>query len=342
MGLRVGMMLALVVSAAAQTKVVTHGESSPAALVTDPVQVAGHEGILLGPAQMRRFYGIDKIAGNTWGAGQTVAILISHADPYLEGDLAIFDERFGLPLCTAGNGCLRHVQTANVGDDGSWEIKPGPPESGSRDVMLKADGKTPIPSAGETVLDVEWVHAIAPAAKILLIEIPFFTWPNFLHGVDVGVAEGATVMSMSFAEPQKDEHNMNYLRGDRHFATDKTVFVAAAGDHAHGARWPAASPDVVGVGGRPVCGHGRRHLGGGERAGGAGGVRHSERCEADARDAGCGVLRVVAHVDRGLQHGAFNERQGRAGMARDGRDERGRSAVGGTAGDCELHARFAA
>ena len=252
MGLRVGMMLALVVSAAAQTKVVTHGESSPAALVTDPVQVAGHEGILLGPAQMRRFYGIDKIAGNTWGAGQTVAILISHADPYLEGDLAIFDERFGLPLCTAGNGCLRHVQTANVGDDGSWEIKPGPPESGSRDVMLKADGKTPIPSAGETVLDVEWVHAIAPAAKILLIEIPFFTWPNFLHGVDVGVAEGATVMSMSFAEPQKDEHNMNYLRGDRHFATDKTVFVAAAGDHAHGARWPAASPDVVGVGGTTI------------------------------------------------------------------------------------------
>jgi len=243
-------------AAVAQTTIVaTHGEAIPMAAVTDPVQLPNHDNILLGPAQIRHFYGLDKIGrlpGNTWGAGQTIAILISHRDPYLESDLAVFDERFGLLACTSANSCLLHIETENVGDDGSWEAKPTSPRIPEDGINIKANGKTPVPSAGETMLDVEWVHAIAPGAKILLVEIPFFTWPNFLHGVDAGVAAGATVMTMSFAEPQREDHKMNYLRGDQHFATGKTIFVAAGGDHAHGARWPASSPDVVGVGGTTI------------------------------------------------------------------------------------------
>jgi len=251
--LKVALLLcAFAVSAVAQTKVATHGEVAATALTTDTVRLPDAKEMLLGPAQMRRFYGIDKIPGNTWGAGQTIALMSSHHDPYLESDLSVFSERFGLPACTVANKCLVFLATGNMADDGSWgplvQQKPELPTP----EQIPADGKTPVPSAGESMLDVEWAHAIAPAARIMVIELPIFTWVNALHGVDAAVAAGATVISMSFAEPQKAEHDGNYLRGDRHFLSDKASYVAAAGDHAHTARWPAASPDVVGVGGTTI------------------------------------------------------------------------------------------
>jgi len=245
-------MMLIAMFAGAQTKVATHGESAATALTTDPVRLPDVKEMLLGPAQIRHFYGIDKIPGNTWGAGQTIALMASHHDPYLESDLNVFSERFGLPACTVANKCLVFLTTGNVGDDGSWDPVVQEQPTKPMPAPIPADGKTPVPSAGETVLDVEWAHAIAPAARILVIELPIFTWVNALHGVDAAVAAGATVISMSFAEPQKAEHDGNYLRGDRHFLSDKASYVASAGDHAHTARWPAASPDVVGVGGTTI------------------------------------------------------------------------------------------
>ena len=80
------------------------------------------------PAQIRKAYGIDKLAGN--GAGKTIAIIDAYGDPNMATDIASFDTQFGLPAASITTyGSV--VATAT-----NW------PE--------------------ETALDVEWAHAIAP------------------------------------------------------------------------------------------------------------------------------------------------------------------------------------
>src|SRR5579863_2093348 len=82
----------------------------------------------------------------TAGAGETIAIVDAHDNPSVEQDLALFDGQFALPPCTTANGCFSKVDATggadDPGDDPSW--------------------------AFEIDIDVEWAHAIAPGAKILL------------------------------------------------------------------------------------------------------------------------------------------------------------------------------
>lgn len=98
------------------------------------------------PTQVRHAYGFDQIsfggvAGD--GAGQTIAIVDAYDDPTIAGDLVQFDRAFGLP------------------DPAFQKVN-------------QTGGSTP-PAASltwgvEITLDVEWAHAIAPGARILLVE----------------------------------------------------------------------------------------------------------------------------------------------------------------------------
>jgi subtilase family serine protease len=97
----------------------------------------------------------------------------------------------------------------------------------------------------EESLDVEWSHAIAPQAKIIVVEAAGQGTAELLKAVDVAVANGATVVSMSFGI---DEFSTETTE-DSHFKTTGVVFVASSGDSGHGVFYPAASPYVVGVGG---------------------------------------------------------------------------------------------
>src|SRR5262249_5552017 len=111
---------------------------------------------VFGPAQIRHAYGIDRIAFNTPagavtgdGSGQTIAIVDAYFDPTVKGDLAAFSSRFGLPQLDGkgGNGTFTQLDLSGGtrsprGDD--WTL--------------------------ETALDVEWAHAVAPRANILLVE----------------------------------------------------------------------------------------------------------------------------------------------------------------------------
>jgi subtilase family serine protease len=102
------------------------------------------------PAQIRHAYGFDRIAfggvpGD--GRGQTIAIIDAYDDPNLASDLRVFDQAFGLPdppsftrFAPPGIG----VDPAGPGAPHGWE--------------------------GEEALDVEWAHAIAPAANLVLVE----------------------------------------------------------------------------------------------------------------------------------------------------------------------------
>jgi subtilase family serine protease len=209
----------------------TFGETQKTATFADVVHPAQHpELTLIGPRQVWRFYNMEGV--KNMGEGQTIALIGSHHDPVIERDLAVFSQRFGLPLCSVKSGCFRQIDIPDTAHAGATD-------SGAYTYV-------------EESMDVEWAHAIAPKAKLMLVEAPRSTWENFLACVDAAVANGATVVSLSLAEPQRADHRQMYLDGNRHFLDPRASYVASGGDHAHTARWPASSPDVVGVGGTTI------------------------------------------------------------------------------------------
>ncbi|MDE1828710.1 MAG: S53 family peptidase [Thaumarchaeota archaeon] len=183
------------------------------------------------PAQIRHAYRFDQLSCSytapTWpstnlcGNGQAVAIIDAFDDPNVESDLAMFNTQFNLPPCTTSNGCF---------------------------VKLTPEGQ-PRPNFGwtqEISLDVEWAHAIAPGAKIILVESKnAFTTPLF-HAVDIGSSQsGVHQVSMSWGSQEYPSE----ILFDKHFKKTGVSFFAASGDSGSGVEYPAASRFVIGVGG---------------------------------------------------------------------------------------------
>src|SRR5262249_22368545 len=104
--------------------------------------------------------------------------------------------------------------------------------------------------AAETALDVEWAHAIAPRANILLVEADDNSGTNLLAAVDFARRQpGVAVVSMSwgggeFANEASFDSNFTTPAGHTGVAS-----VAASGDGGAPPQWPAVSANVVGVGG---------------------------------------------------------------------------------------------
>jgi len=171
------------------------------------------------PAQIRHAYGFDQITNQ--GPGQIIAIIDAYDDPNAESDLAVFDQQFGLPPCTTANGCFHKIFGGS---------------------------KRPKANAGwalEISLDIEWAHAIAPKATILLVEATTNSLGDLLNAVDTAVRNGASVVSMSWTVSEFSSES----RQDNHFVSTGVTFLAASGDNGTGVAYPASSPDVVGVGG---------------------------------------------------------------------------------------------
>jgi subtilase family serine protease len=180
---------------------------------------AGPPTTAFAPAQVRHAYGFDQVTNQ--GVGQTIGIVDAYDDANVASDLGVFSAQFGLPACTSSNGCFRKVYS---------------------------NGKQPARNANwavEISLDVEWAHAIAPKATILLVETPTNSLTDLVNGVTVAVRDGASAVSMSWTVGEfSGETSM-----DKNFVSNGVTYVAASGDAGTGAAYPAASPDVIGVGG---------------------------------------------------------------------------------------------
>jgi len=97
---------------------------------------------------------------------------------------------------------------------------------------------------------VEWAHAIAPKAKILLVEALSPSDANLRSAVDYARRQpGVVAVSMSWGGAEFSSE----LGYDSTFTTPAghagVAFVASAGDNGAGAQWPAVSPNVLAVGG---------------------------------------------------------------------------------------------
>ena len=165
------------------------------------------------------------------GSGQTIAIVDAYNDPNIFTDAAAFNTQFGLPLFN----------------------NPGAPTL----TVLNQTGGTSLPGADgtgdaeiEESLDVEWAHAIAPQANIILFEANSLLTFNLMAAVKTAAAySGVSVVSMSWGGSEFSGET-SY---DSYFTTPSghanVTFLAATGDSGAPGDYPAFSPNVVAVGG---------------------------------------------------------------------------------------------
>jgi subtilase family serine protease len=218
--------------------------SSPAA--------AAITGAVYTPAQIRAAYGLPNLpavgaslsatqAANL-GAGQTLYIIDAYHDASALTDLNLFSARFGLPACTS----------APVATGAALPLAAAPSSCTLSVVYATSSGTMTATApaylsswAPESKLDVQWAHAIAPLARIVLIETADAMTNNLLGGIALANRMGSGVVSMSFglADPGWAS------TVDSKFTTAGMTYVAATGDVGGKVDWPAVSPNVLAVGG---------------------------------------------------------------------------------------------
>jgi subtilase family serine protease len=170
-----------------------------------------------GPSALRQAYALPRS-----GAGETVAVVDGYDDPAAEHDLAVYRSQFGLPACTAANGCFRKVDQSG-GDhypsaDGGW--------------------------SEEISLDLDMVSAACPDCHVLLVEASTTSMANLGAAVDEAAKLGANAISNSYGGP--DASDASY---GRYYHHPGVAVVASAGDSGYGTSYPASSKWVTAVGG---------------------------------------------------------------------------------------------
>jgi hypothetical protein len=201
---------------AACLALVDQGVVEPFAHGTSPtVDPSGY-----GPADLASAYDLPGT-----GSGQTVAIVDAYDNPNAAADLATYRAQYGLPPCTTANGCFRKVSQAGttsyppVDSSGGWEV--------------------------EESLDIDTVSAVCPRCHIDLVEANSSSLSDLGTAVDEAVALGAKYVSNSYGVGDFSGEN-GY---DAYYNHPGVAVTASAGDGDYGVSYPAASPDVVAVGG---------------------------------------------------------------------------------------------
>jgi subtilase family serine protease len=184
-------------------------------------------------ATLRHAYGIDAItftsasgqpvAGD--GSGETIALIEAFDDPNLASDLHVFDQANGLP-----DPPLTVVNQAGTRTNAVW--------------------------SSEAAMDVEWAHAIAPGASILVVEARTDALSDLITAVDLARnMPGVATVSMSWGFNETAAETAF----DAHFQTPAghqgITFVAASGDYgtANGPEYPSSSPRILAVGGTTLA-----------------------------------------------------------------------------------------
>lgn len=205
------------------------------------------------PAQVRAAYGLPMLpaAGSVlsaaqaaqMGAGQTVYIIGARHNPNVAAELAAFNQKFGLPGCT----------TKSIAVSAALPLAPAAAGGCELSVVYTTATGSPTATAPaydegwatELALDVQWAHATAPLARIVLIEAPDPSVNSLLGAIRLANSMGPGVVSMSFGTGE----GSFTAQVDSAFAGAGMSYLAATGDWGTGVFWPSVSPQVLAVGG---------------------------------------------------------------------------------------------
>ena len=183
-------------------------------------------GLLLCPNALQTAYQTDSISYANGGAGMTIAIVDAFHYVFTEQDLNNFSSDMNLPPCTKASGCYRNLDqngndatNTSCGSDSGWEV--------------------------ETMLDLEYAHAMAPNAKLVLVEgcTNFDSDLNAAVTTAAGLA-GVVVISNSWGT---DEYNGETASDPIYFLNQPILF--ASGDSGAPAIYPCTSPNSTCIGG---------------------------------------------------------------------------------------------
>jgi subtilase family serine protease len=206
------------------------------------------------PAQIRAAYGLPALpaAGVTptaaqaaqLGAGQTIYIVDAMHNPNVAAELSAFNQKFGLPACTAKaipTTSALPLAPAVAGAGCTLSVVYSKPGGGMTTAAPAYDAGW----ATEIALDVQWAHATAPLARIVLIESADASLNGLLGAVRLANAMGSGAVSMSFGALEG-----NWTASvDAAFTAPGMTYLAATGDSGSAVSWPAVSPNVLAVGG---------------------------------------------------------------------------------------------
>jgi subtilase family serine protease len=175
---------------------------------------------ILNPSQIRGAYGINAVPG--LGQGATIAIVDAYDAPNAAADLAVFSSQWGIS-CATGGGTFTKVNQSGQssplpGTNSGWEM--------------------------ESNLDVQWAHAIAPCANIVLVEANSNNDSDLLTAVSTAASLGS-VVSMSWGSNEFSSQTSF----DSFFVGKGVTFLASSGDTGGVIEWPSSSTRVVAVGG---------------------------------------------------------------------------------------------
>jgi subtilase family serine protease len=205
------------------------------------------------PAQIRQAYNLPALyAAGVTGQGATIVIADSYGSPTIRNDLGVFDQTFGLPAPPS----FKIIQPAG------------------RVPRYNPGNSNMVGWAGETTLDVEYAHTVAPGANILLVETPVAETEGVQGFPQIVAAEEyvlkhyhADVISQSFSATEETfstAASLEALRGAYTLAyRDHVTVLTASGDSGatdvglNGSTfylypvtsWPDSDPLVTGVGG---------------------------------------------------------------------------------------------
>ncbi len=161
----------------------------------------------------------NTVMANSSGGSRAIAIVDAYDDPNAASDLARFSSQFGLP---APNFQVVYASGTRPSRDFGWEL--------------------------EESLDIEWAHAVAPNAKIYLVEAASNSYSDLLLAVSAAsslvAGAGGGEVSMSWGSGEFPSET-GY---DSYFTTPGVVYFASAGD-GPGTLYPSVSPNVVAAGG---------------------------------------------------------------------------------------------
>lgn len=193
----------------------------------------------VGPA----YAGCNPATGGTlhptggWGA---IALVDAYDNPRAASDLASFSTYYGLP---AANFVKVYANTS----------------FGTLNGMTASCSGVPAGSTGwgvEEDLDIEWAHAMAPSAKIILVEACSNSYADLLFaeqvaGIQVSASGGGDISnSWGSGEFSTEINTTDDVFYRYHW--QRIAYFASAGDSGWGAAYPSSSPWVVSAGGTTV------------------------------------------------------------------------------------------
>jgi subtilase family serine protease len=229
------------------------------------------------PTSLQNSYNLGPLyALGDQGQGMTIAVVDAFGSQTIKHDLHVFDTAFGLqPMCGEESvSCSPGMPTFSIFKQGNTNTNCQPGKGTGQETHCLW--------ALEVSLDVEWAHAMAPMANILLVATPTAEtlgvqgFPDFFKAENTVISNHmADVISQSFASAEdafsSPQSLLNLRSAFQAAQANKVTMFASSGDDGSaqvvktpvsqggtllpdpGVWWPASDPLVTGVGGTYLC-----------------------------------------------------------------------------------------